>query len=148
MLSVNACQLTDDGKAWHGLEEIGRSLAGNPHLEVLNARENAIDEFTVTLFVDALKADGLRALDLRDNPFADGSGGAKLSAAVRECRRLEGLNQCPRNPGGFRFFSTLEARISVNLRPIRLLFGSLIISARVLEIWTQTSLASTRTKSC
>ena len=46
------------------------------------------------------------------------------------------------------FFSTLEARISVNLGPIRLLLGPLIISARVLEIWTQKSLASTRTKSC
>ena len=47
---------------------------------------------------------------------------------------LGGEAQCPRNPGVFRFFLTLEARISVNLGPIRLLFGPLIISARVLEI--------------
>jgi hypothetical protein len=38
--------------------------------------------------------------------------------------------------------------ISVSLGPIWLLLGPLIISARYLEIWTQTSLASTRTKSC
>ena len=37
-------------------------------------------------------------------------------------------------PYVFRFFSTLEARISVTLGPIRLLLGPLIISARVLEI--------------
>ena len=46
------------------------------------------------------------------------------------------------------FFSTLEARISVSFGPIRLPLGPLIISARVLEIWTQRLLASTRTKSC
>ena len=50
-------------------------------------------------------------------------------ACATACRR-----QCPRNPGVFRFFSTLEARISVNLGPIRLFLGPLIISARVLEI--------------
>ena len=50
-----------------------------------------------------------------------------------------------RKPRGFR---TLEASISVGFQSIRLLLGPLIISARVLEIWTQTSFASTRTKSC
>ena len=56
--------------------------------------------------------------------------------------------QCPGNPEKPRGFRTLEARISVSFGPIRLLLGPLIISARVLEIWTQKSLASTRTKSC
>ena len=56
--------------------------------------------------------------------------------------------QCPGNPEKTRGFSTLEASISVSLRPIRLLLGPLIISARVLEIWTQKSIASTRTTSC
>ena len=50
------------------------------------------------------------------------------------CTVPAGQGQCPRNPGVFRVFSTLEARISVNLGPIRLLLGPLIISARVLEI--------------
>ena len=43
-------------------------------------------------------------------------------------------HQCPGNPEKTRGFSTLEARISVSLGPIRLLLGPLIISARVLEI--------------
>ena len=59
-----------------------------------------------------------------------------------------GDRQCPRNPEKTRGFSTLEARISVSLGPIRLLLGPLIISARVLEIETQKLLASTRTQSC
>ena len=42
----------------------------------------------------------------------------------------------------------MEASISVEFQSIRLLLGPLIISARGLEIWTQTVLASTRTKSC
>jgi hypothetical protein len=45
-------------------------------------------------------------------------------------------------------FRTLEASLSVEFQSIRLLLGPLIISARVLEIETQTLLASTRTKSC
>ena len=59
-----------------------------------------------------------------------------LQLASYLARPLAGCGgaQCPRNPGVFRFFSTLEARISVNLGPIRLLLGPLIISARVLEI--------------
>ena len=69
----------------------------------------------------------------RARPSRDARGGRYNRAAARgdadAC-----YNQCPRNPGVFRFFSTLEARISVNLGPIRLLFGPLIISARVLEI--------------
>ena len=71
-----------------------------------------------------------------------------LGADARSTVRAERLAQCPGNPEKTRGFSTLEARISVSLGPIRLLLGPLIISARVLEIWTQTSLASTRTKSC
>ena len=75
----------------------------------------------------------------------DGGFDPALTAAVHKALAFDAAaapalvsaDQCP-----------LEARISVNLGPIRLLHGPLIISARVLEIWTQKSLASTRTKSC
>ena len=62
--------------------------------------------------------------------------GFRVAASVQET---------PRKPG---VFGLWEAHISVSLKPIWLLLGPLIISARVLEIWTQKSLASTRTKSC
>ena len=59
-----------------------------------------------------------------------------------------GLDQCPGNPEKPRGFRTLEASISVGFQSMRLLLGPLIISARVLEIWTHKLLASTRAKSC
>ena len=71
-------------------------------------------------------------------PFAD--PGKRPAVPARD-------DQCPRNPEKTRVFRTLEASISVAFQSIRLLLGPLIISARVLEIETQTSLASTRTKS-
>ena len=55
------------------------------------------------------------------------------------------VQETPRKPRGFR---TLEASISIGFQSIRLLLGPLIISAQVLEIWTQRLLASARTKSC
>ena len=60
--------------------------------------------------------------------------GPYMLSEVYHGGRRAGKYQCPGNPGVFRFFSTLEAHISVSLRPIRLLLGPLIISARVLEI--------------
>lgn len=92
VLSLNGCQLTDDGRRLDGLAEIGASLAGNPHLERLSARDNDVDEESVIVFAEALEADGLRSLDLRENPFADGPGGARLSRSVSACKRLDSLN--------------------------------------------------------
>jgi Ca2+-dependent lipid-binding protein len=47
---------------------------------------------------------------------------------------MGGFDQCPGNPEKPRGFRTLEASISVEFQSIRLLLGSVIISARVLEI--------------
>ena len=65
--------------------------------------------------------------------------------APRGADRAPRDEQCPGNPEKTRGFRTLEASISVGFQSIR---EPLIISARGLEIWTQKSLASTRTKSC
>ena len=73
--------------------------------------------------------------------------GAQIHGAFSKTTPVKACGSVQETPGFSGFFSTLEARISVSLGPIRLLLGPLIISARVLEIWTQTSLASTRTKS-
>ena len=73
------------------------------------------------------------------------SGEAPLrDVAGRSIEVPASVQETPRNVDVFR---TLEASISVDFQPIRLLLGPLIISARDLEIETQPSLASTRIKS-
>ena len=80
---------------------------------------------------------------LWENPYASDWSPVAIGGALWLMPRT--VSKKPRETRGF---STLEASISVSLRPIRLLLGPLIISARVLEIWTQKSIASTRTTSC
>ena len=50
-------------------------------------RDNEIDEAAAAHVGEALSADGLRCLDIRDNPIDDGVGGEALSKACARPRR-------------------------------------------------------------
>ena len=124
----------------HALEAVGDRLA----------LERAALEHADRGRLLAVRADDLADALAPEPPRLDEVGhlGEHGRVPQRPLRRQALADLCPGNPGVFRVFPTLEASISVEFQSIRLLLGPLIISARVLEIWTQTSLASTRTKSC
>ena len=97
--------------------------------------------------------DGVAALERSIGRELATLGDIGLPEAARAgalCRLLP-LETASGRPRTFPFFfllRTLEASISVGCPPIRLVLGPSIIAARVREIWTHESLASTRTTSC
>jgi len=94
VLRMNTCQLTDGGTDSKGVRQLAYSIR-EPLclLAELEARDNDVDEDACKFIADALlEGDGLRCLDLRDNPIDDGVGGTALAAAVEESERLVALN--------------------------------------------------------
>lgn len=94
VLHLNSCQLTNGGTDDSGVRAIAYSLR-EPLclLAELEARENDIDEAACKFIADALLvSDGLRCLDLRDNPIDDKEGGKALEQWAAQSKRLVALN--------------------------------------------------------